>query len=305
MNRTSRRPWVVPLAALFLLASLPACGGREPKVANLDSPGSTIVAFGDSITYGYGVRPGETYSALLSDVLGTEVINAGRNGDTTASGLERLRRDALDLDPRLVIVELGGNDFLEKVPREQTFKNLDRIVGECVDAGAMVALVHIQLGLFGDKYLDEYEAIAKRHGALLVRDVLDGVFGRPSMMVDQIHPNAQGHEVIAARIAEAVGPLLERADAARRKVVSERDPEQYQTVSSLKSANASFSPHALQLQFPQFIGPGEAFFLIDVRVGQEAAAGAVDEGLEGLVAAGVLNRRGQVVVDDVENGVEG
>jgi len=184
-------------------------------VANLDSTGTTIVAFGDSITYGHGVKASETYSALLSEALGTEVVNAGRNGDTTASGLQRLRRDALDLDPRLVIVELGGNDFLEKVPREQTFQNLDRIVRDCVDAGAMVILVHIQLGLFGDKYRGEYEAIAERHGALLVPDVLDGVFGRPSMMADQIHPNANGQEVIAARIAEVLIPLLERADAAR------------------------------------------------------------------------------------------
>jgi acyl-CoA thioesterase-1 len=180
-----------------------------------------IVAFGDSITYGHGVKASETYSALLSEALGVEVVNAGRNGDTTETGLRRLQADVLDLDPRLVIVELGGNDFLEKVPRDQTFQNLDRIVRECVNAGAMVVLVHIQLGLFGDKYLGEYEAIAKRHGAVLVPDILDGVLGRPSMMADQIHPNAQGQEVIAARIAEVLAPLLERADAARATAATE------------------------------------------------------------------------------------
>jgi acyl-CoA thioesterase-1 len=200
-------------ALLFLTVSF-GCG-REPKVANLDSPGTAIVALGDSITYGYGVPTEQTWPALLSDALGVEFINAGRSGDTTASGLQRLERDVLDLDPRLVIVELGGNDFLNKIPREQTIQNLDRIVAQCIDAGAMVILVHIQLGYFGDKYLDEFEAIADRHGALLVPDVMDGVFGRPSMMVDQIHPNAEGQRLIAARIGEAVVDVLERADSAR------------------------------------------------------------------------------------------
>ncbi len=215
MVAESRRPWASPVAALLFLILLPECGRSEPKAANLDSAGTAIVAFGDSITYGYGVRPEEAYPALLSDMLGVDVHNMGRNGDTTASGLQRLDRDALELDPRLVIVELGGNDFLEKIPREETFRNLDRIVTRCIDAGAMVVLVHIQLGLFGDKYLDGYEAIAKRHGALLLPDVMDGVFGHPRMMYDQIHPNAQGQKVIAERIAEAVGPLLKRANAVR------------------------------------------------------------------------------------------
>ena len=121
-------------------------------------------------------------------------------------------------DPRLVIVELGGNDYLNKVPRETTFRNLDRIVGACTDAGAIVVLVHIKLGLWSDHYLEEYENIAERHGAVLVPNVMQGVFGRPSMMYDQIHPNGKGYAVIAERIAEVVEPVLVRADAARSAV---------------------------------------------------------------------------------------
>lgn len=206
--------WSWALAMAALLAA--GCGG-EPRIANLNSTGSTIVAFGDSITYGYGVSPSETYPALLSEALGLEVVNAGRNGDTTASALQRLDRDVLETDPRIVIVELGGNDFLNKVPREETLANLDRIVAQCIDAGAMVILVHIQLGFFGDEYLEGYEAIAERYGALLVPDVMDGIFGRPSMMADQIHPNAEGQRVIARRIGAAVIHVLERAEAAREE----------------------------------------------------------------------------------------
>lgn len=216
------RPSGTPVAALFFsrwtlaaMALVLAGCGSEPEIANLDSTGTAIVALGNSITYGYGVPSEQTYPALLSEALDVEIINAGRNGDTTASGLQRLERDVLDLDPRIVIVELGGNDFLNKVPREETFANLDRIVAQCIEAGAMVILVHIQFGFFSDKYLDEYEAITERHGAVLVPDLMDGIFGRPSMMVDQIHPNAEGQRVIAQRIGEVLVPLLERADSSR------------------------------------------------------------------------------------------
>ncbi len=222
MNTHPGRPLGTPVAALFssrwtvaAMALVAAGCGGETTIANLDSSGTAIVAFGDSITYGHGVPTEQTYPALLSDALGVEIINAGRNGDTTASGLQRLERDVLDHDPRIVIVELGGNDFLNKVPREETFANLDQIVALCIDAGAMVILVHIQFGFFSDKYLDEYEAIAERHGALLVPDLMDGIFGRPSMMVDQIHPNAEGQRVIAQRIGEALVDLLERSNKAQ------------------------------------------------------------------------------------------
>lgn len=192
-----------------------SCGRSEPNVANLSSEGDVIVAFGDSITYGFGVKAEEAYPAVLGETLGVEVVNAGQSGDTTGTALERLEDDVLRLEPRLVIVELGGNDFLNKVPKEETFRNMDRIVGACVDTGAMVVVAHIKTGVWTDAYRDRFEEIAERHGALLVPNIMRGIFGKPSMMYDQIHPNAAGHEVIAGRIAEIVGPLLERADAAR------------------------------------------------------------------------------------------
>ena len=198
-----------------------SCGRDDPPIANLASEGEAIVAFGDSITYGFGVTAAEAYPAVLGETLGVEVVNAGQSGDTTATALERLENDVLSLEPRLVIVELGGNDFLNKVPKEDTFRNLDRIVGACVDTGAMVVVVHIKTGVWTDAYRDQFEEIAKKRGALTVPNIMRGVFGKPSMMYDQIHPNTQGHEVIAGRIAEVVSPLLARADAAREAAQNE------------------------------------------------------------------------------------
>ncbi len=208
------------LFALIAAAAVAGgCGPRYDRFANLDAPGEVIVCFGDSITRGYGASPGRDYPALLEGLLGRPVINAGRDGDTTATGWTRLESDVLRWNPRLVIVGLGGNDLLRKIPREETFENLDRIVAACVDRGAMVVLVHGRFGVWSDPFLDGFEAIAERHGALLVSNALRGILGNPRRMSDQIHPNDEGYALLAERVAEAVGPLLAASDRRREEAL--------------------------------------------------------------------------------------
>ncbi len=139
------------------------------------------------------------------------MINAGRDGDTTGSALARLQRDVLDEDPLMVIVLLGGNDALNRVPRDETMNNIDRLVGRCVDAGAMVVLVHAKYGVFKDPYRGDFKRIAKKHGAVFMPNVLNDIFGNPRAMSDQIHPNNTGYAVVASRIAQVVEPLLLQA----------------------------------------------------------------------------------------------
>jgi len=86
-----------------------------PKVANLGSRGTSIIAFGDSLTAGYGASAGEDYPSRLSALIATPIINAGISGDTTESALARVDADVTPRDPRIVIVGLGGNDFLRGV----------------------------------------------------------------------------------------------------------------------------------------------------------------------------------------------
>lgn len=156
------------------------------------------------------------YPSQLSALLGRPVINAGKNGDTTAGGLERLQKDVLTRDPRIVVVGLGGNDFLSQTPKSQTARNLETIVQRCVRRGAMVVVVHSKFGiLLSDPYLDEFRAIAERNGAVFVRDSLDGILGSPKRMSDPIHPNDEGYRLIAERVLEAVAPLLEAAEDLR------------------------------------------------------------------------------------------
>jgi acyl-CoA thioesterase I len=198
--------------ALFVFS---ACGPNFSEVVNLDSSGRSIICFGDSITRGHGAEPGLDYPAILAELLGRPVVNAGKDGDTTGIALERLERDVLDHNPRLVILGLGGNDFLQRRSHSDTARDLERIVSRCTASGAMVVVVHAKFGLFRDPYLEDYQEVATRHGALLVKNVLRGVLGNPERMSDQIHPNSLGYLKIAERVHEVVAPLLEAADAAR------------------------------------------------------------------------------------------
>ena len=186
----------------------------EHRRANLDTLGSQIICLGDSITAGHGATNGQDYPSVLSELLDIPVVNAGTNGDTTAQALARLEYDVLALDPAVVIIGLGGNDFLSRTPVKETIANLDAIVSACIDHGAMVVLVHSKFGILGsDPYRDGHEALAKKYKTALVRHSLKDIFANPRRMSDPIHPNNQGYALIAKRVYEVLEPLLVEAAA--------------------------------------------------------------------------------------------
>jgi len=206
------------LLALFVaIIPFAACSDDQKLIANIDSRGTAIVCFGDSITAGFGIASDEAFPSLLSRRLGVPVLNAGRHGDTTADALARIDRDVLAHDPRLVIVEFGGNDFRKRVDKEETFRNLDGIVGRISRHGAMVVLLEIRIGLLRDEYLGGYRRVAEAHGALLIADFMSGILGSAALTVDGLHPNAEGQKLIAERVLKEVVPVLEAAEAVRRR----------------------------------------------------------------------------------------
>jgi acyl-CoA thioesterase-1 len=217
--------WAILVGGLVLLAlavgwySLRSRGPDLGRVANLGAPGEVVVFFGDSITQGYGVRPEDSFPSLVARALGIAFVNAGIPGDTTAAGLARIERDVIAHRPRLTLVEFGGNDFLRRVPLEETLSNLDGIVRTLVSQGMMVVILEVNVGLMGDPYLDGYRAVAKRYGAVLVEDVMKGILADPDLKVDGIHPNAQGHRVIAERVIRMLRLLLQEADRRRGSAV--------------------------------------------------------------------------------------
>ena len=220
-----RRPWSLfkrlisaVIAALLLAAS------NNPGFAADDM---VVVAFGDSLTAGYGldhddVFPVRLERALRARGLAARVVNAGVSGDTTAGGLARLDWSLVD-KPSLVIVQLGGNDALRGVEPAETRQNLDAILGKLTQRGITVILA----GMYappnmGDAYAREfnvmYPELAEVHGVVLYPFFLDGVAAKPELnQFDGIHPNPRGIDIIVERFAPLIAQTLKRAAASSSK----------------------------------------------------------------------------------------
>lgn len=175
--------------------------GCTPAIKNKDNHGHYIICFGDSITRGQGAEPSDSYPQVLGQLITSKtVINAGVSGDTTATALNRLERDVLRKKPFLVIIELGGNDFLQQVPSEETLRNLETMIVAIQAEGAAVALCDLGSGKFMPNYTADYRRLATRTRALFIPGLLEGIINNPRLCSDSIHPNRVGYHLIAQRI---------------------------------------------------------------------------------------------------------
>ena len=205
----TRRRW------LSLFAAITAAGGwfwfswSNPAGPARPTAGDGIIAFGDSLVQGVGASPGRDLVSVLERRLNVSIVNAGRSGDTTSGALARLDRAVLSREPRVVLVLLGGNDLLRRLPREEMFDNLETIVTRIRARGAAVVLASVEIGFFTNSDSETYEALATRTSAALVPDILGGIWGRQSLMSDGIHPNDRGYEVMADRIEPVLREMVE------------------------------------------------------------------------------------------------
>ena len=177
-----------------------------------------IVAFGDSLTAGYGVESGYSYTDFLQKDLDRasrkyRVVNEGVSGDTTSGGVSRLGA-VIRLKPAIVILELGGNDGLRGLPLASTRANLDQMIAALQKSGAKVLLAGITLPPnYGPDYIHKFESIytdlAAKYKVPLIPFLLEGVAGVPGMMQgDGIHATRQGNEVVAKLVMRSLKPLL-------------------------------------------------------------------------------------------------
>lgn len=209
---------------LMVSASAPlreAASANRPPLSSAP-PGQErprIVAFGDSLTSGLGVRVEETYPAQLQrriDAAGFRyrVINAGVSGDTTAGGLRRVAW-TLQSKPAIVIVELGGNDGLRGLSLEETRTNLAGIIEQFQRASVTVVLAGMKLPPnYGAEYTAGFEsiypALAKQYHLALIPFFLDRVAGSESLnQADGIHPTGAGYRLIVDKVWETLKPLLD------------------------------------------------------------------------------------------------
>ena len=127
---------------LLTAAALAACGKKTAKHAALPR-GTAVLALGDSLTYGYGASPAESYPARLATLSGWSITNGGVSGDTSAQALARLPELLREHTPRLVIISIGGNDFLRRQPESETRANIRAIIQACKAADAEAILVGV------------------------------------------------------------------------------------------------------------------------------------------------------------------
>ena len=197
----------VPRSVWLVFGMLLILGCGKP-IANINSKGNSIVCFGDSLTAGYGADEGQDYPSFLRQKVKLKVYNAGVSGDTTADGLVRLEQDALDKNPKIVIITLGANDFLHRVPKEQILKNMENIIDRIQKQGAMVVWATVKTGFFTDAYERDFKQLATRKHILLIADILKDIMYEPHYKYDQIHPNGAGYKFMADRIYLAIKPFI-------------------------------------------------------------------------------------------------
>jgi acyl-CoA thioesterase-1 len=214
---------VLPCIYLFGCAkqSAPAPESTPSPVAGVQSTTSLpkIVAFGDSLTAGLGLSAQETYPALLRERLKQdgydyEVVNSGVSGDTSAGGVRRIDW-ALDGDVRVLILELGANDFLRGQPVAETRKNLAKIIDRAQSKNARVLLAGMLAPTnAGREYEDEirnmFTDLAREKGVTFIPFFLEGVAGVESLnQRDGIHPNAAGSKIVAETVHKYLKPMLD------------------------------------------------------------------------------------------------
>lgn len=192
----------IVLSALIVFASF---WGNGPKDYRRDV---TVVAFGDSLTRGYGVPPGKNFVTFLSEYTNIPIINSGFTGDLTSHALIRLKSDVLDYDPDVVLVLLGGNDFLSGFSEEVVRANLQAIIRNIKKGGAKVILVGVSKQVV-PSFESMFERLAMEEKVDgYVPNILGGIVFRKDLLFDTIHPNQRGHEIIAQRILPVLEEVL-------------------------------------------------------------------------------------------------
>ncbi len=185
---------------LFSTLFLVACDKSAPVFEKI-SEDATILAFGDSLTYGTGASQDGGYPNILSTLSSREVINAGVPGEITRNGLKRLPALLDKLQPELLILIHGGNDLLRKTPQQQTLNNLKKMIDEAQQRNIKVVMLGVpkpSLLLFDSAEI--YQKIAEQEQIPIDLETMPDILSSNELKSDTVHPNDQGYQIMAEKI---------------------------------------------------------------------------------------------------------
>lgn len=194
---------------------------RPLVLPKIESGKPRIVAFGDSLTAGFGLAEPESYPFLLQQKLNAdgfdyEVVNAGVSGETSLGGLERIDWVLEQENVKIIILELGANDLLRAIPVAEMKKNLDEMIRKAKAKNVRVLLCGMlappTMGADYERdYRNAFPDLATEHKIDFVPFLLDGIAMRPELnQADGIHPNAEGTKIMMQNIYRELKPMLEK-----------------------------------------------------------------------------------------------
>ena len=197
MKRINFGKYSFLLSIVILIAS--GCGEKSSSLSPL-SGSSVILAYGDSLTYGYNVNRSESYPAKLEVLTGISVVNSGVSGEVSAQGLKRLPKVLDEHHPQLLILCHGGNDLLRKMDLEEMELNIRSMIQLSLDRDIPVILLGVpKPGIFLSSF-DVYERIANSMNIIFIEDLISDVLRDKSLKSDSIHPNKKGYNIMAEEI---------------------------------------------------------------------------------------------------------
>ncbi len=188
------------LSCLFPALMIAACHTGTPQLRKLP-PDAVVLAFGDSLTYGTGALPGQSYPADLQKIISRTVINAGVPGETTSEGLARLPQFLDKYHPALVLLCLGANDMIRGLDEGAAAEKLKEMIRMAEKQGAQVVLIGVPRPTLLVNTPEFYRQIAEEFSLPYAENIMRDVLKKNSLKSDFIHPNAKGYQKLAEGIA--------------------------------------------------------------------------------------------------------
>ncbi len=219
------------VAAIFILGSCSLSGARErakdvtlPTVLKTPKRSKTtpkVIAFGDSLTAGFGLSEKESYPFLLQqkidrDGFDIEVINAGVSGDTSLGGVSRIEWVLGQENVKILILELGANDLLRGVPVKEMRENLEKIIVKAKEKDVQVLFCGMLAPpTMGEEYrkefVDTFPELATKYDLVYLPFLLENVAANKDLnQADGIHPNAKGTEIMTSNVYSELKPMLKK-----------------------------------------------------------------------------------------------